>query len=240
MRARARLADVDPPARTGTTAGLAWALFLPREPPAGGVVVLHGAGSAKESHFDFARACRASGLAALAFDARGHGSSDGPMDDRALDDVAAMADVLREHTDAIALRGSSMGGFFALTAARRAGAGAVVAICPASGAMLARGLREGRFEFAADVPALEGLLAATDDRAAAADLDVPLLLLHAEGDESVPVEHSRELHALAARSKLIAVPGGHHRSVQHDPELQGLAIRWIANALAAAGSGRSR
>lgn len=168
----------------------------------------------------------------LAFDARGHGASDGPMDARALDDVATMAEVLRDHTDRVALRGSSMGGFFAICAARRAGAQAVVAICPASGGMLARGLREGRFAFAADVAALDGLLVTTDDRAAAADLDVPLLLLHAEGDESVPVEHSRELHTLAAGSKLVAVPGGHHRSVQHDPELQGMSVRWLARALA--------
>ena len=31
-------------------------------------------GSSKESHFDFARGCRADGMAALAYDARGHGA----------------------------------------------------------------------------------------------------------------------------------------------------------------------
>jgi hypothetical protein len=30
---------------------------------------------------------------------------------------------------------------------------------------------------------------------------------------------------------LITVPGGHHRSVQHDAELQGAALRWIERAL---------
>jgi len=49
----------------------------------------------------------------------------------------------------------------------------------------------------------------------------------------VPVAHSR---ALASRlrspaSRLIAVPGGHHRSVQHDAELQGEALRWLGRAL---------
>ena len=38
--------------------GLAYALFLPEGEPDVGVVVLHGAGSSKESHFDFARGCR--------------------------------------------------------------------------------------------------------------------------------------------------------------------------------------
>jgi uncharacterized protein len=67
---------------------------------------------------------------------------------------------------------------------------------------------------------------------AAEALDVPLLLLHAEGDEVVPVEHSRALHVAAAGSRLVAVPGGHHRSVQHDPELQAVALRFLRGALA--------
>ena len=40
----------------GSRDGLAYALFVPEEPPTAGVVICHGAGSAKESHFDFARA----------------------------------------------------------------------------------------------------------------------------------------------------------------------------------------
>nr|MBA3617805.1 hypothetical protein [Rubrobacteraceae bacterium] len=62
----------DPP-ELGTRDGLAYALFLPEETPSAGILILHGAGGAKESHFGFARAARAQGLAALAYDARGHG-----------------------------------------------------------------------------------------------------------------------------------------------------------------------
>jgi alpha-beta hydrolase superfamily lysophospholipase len=81
------------------------------------------------------------------------------------------------------------------------------------------------------------LLAAHDPRDALASLaDVPVLLLHAEADEQVPVEHSRELATLmrSPRSRLIVVPGGHHRSVQHDGDLQAVSLRFIARALAAA------
>ena len=46
----------------GTHDGLAYALFLPESEPDVGVVILHGAGSAKESQFDFARGCRAAGV----------------------------------------------------------------------------------------------------------------------------------------------------------------------------------
>jgi hypothetical protein len=35
---------------------------------------------------------------------------------------------------------------------------------------------------------------------------------------------------------MIAVPGGHHRSVQHDPELRAISLRWIKRALGAQAS----
>src|SRR3712207_3679108 len=95
----------------GTHGGLAYALFLPAHEPGGGVVILHGAGSGKESHFDFARTARARGLAALAYDARCHGRSEGELGPGAIDDVLAMCEVLRRHVRAVALRGSSLGGF---------------------------------------------------------------------------------------------------------------------------------
>jgi len=229
-----RTVKVEPPAEIGVHEGLSFALFLPAAQASATVVVLHGAGSCKESHFDFARACRADGLAALCFDMRGHGASEGALDHRAVADVAAMAGLARSRAGvgAVALRGSSMGGYMALVAAAAAGARAVVAICPASAAGLARGLREQRFEFRADAERLGALLAEHDELRAAEELRASLLLLHAEGDEIVPVEHSRALHVAAAGSRLVAVLGGHHRSVQHDPELQALSIRFIRETVA--------
>ncbi|HEU4974630.1 MAG TPA: alpha/beta fold hydrolase [Baekduia sp.] len=231
-----RNARTPPPAETGVTDGLAWSRWAPDGPPAGGVVIVHGADSRKENHADFAAACAAGGLTALAFDARGHGESEGELDGRAIDDVALMADVLRERggVDAVGLRGSSMGGYLALVAAAPARAAAVVAICPATGTGLAVGVRARRFGFSADSPALRRLLAGHDEVDAARELSargVPLLLLHAEGDEVVPVDLSRDLHAVAPGSKLVVVPGGDHRSVQHDAELQGEAVRFLARAL---------
>jgi alpha-beta hydrolase superfamily lysophospholipase len=225
------------PVQTGLLDGLAYSLWLPeRAAASGGVVILHGAGSCKESHHDYARAAVAVGLGAIAFDQRGHGESEGALDARVLDDTAAIGALLRSQlggADApLAVRGSSMGGYLALLAARPLGAQAVVAICPAIGAGLARGLRAGRFTFAADTEPLEEFLLShtLDDEVQA--LEIPLLLLHAEGDEQVPVEHSRKLATLFRNplSRLVAVPGGHHRSIQHDPELQALSLRFIARA----------
>jgi pimeloyl-ACP methyl ester carboxylesterase len=219
-----------PPAEVGAHDGLAYSLWLPEGDPRAGVVIIHGANSSKESHHDYARAARGAGLAAIAFDQRGHGDSDGDLDGRIAQDVAAIAQLLP--TPWFALRGSSLGGYVALVAAARAGASAVVAVCPAGAGHLQRLLHSDEVAFRADVPALERFLAEHDEGDALAALRVPVLLMHAEGDESVPVEHSR---ALAERfadpdSRLVEVPGGHHRSVQHDAELQGISLRFIARA----------
>jgi pimeloyl-ACP methyl ester carboxylesterase len=221
-----------PPDQLGMRDGLAYALFLPEGEPLGGVVILHGAGSCKENHFDFARAASAAGMATVVFDQRGHGASEGALDGRAIADVGSVAGVLPSGAP-VALRGSSMGGYLALVAAEPVDAAAVVGICPASADSMIAGLHDGRFDFRADADALEALLIEHPLDAVVPELPAELLLLHAEGDESVPIEHSRTLAAMAnpERSRFVQVPGGDHRSVQHDPELQALALRFLAGAL---------
>ncbi|MGZ4193448.1 MAG: alpha/beta hydrolase family protein [Solirubrobacteraceae bacterium] len=237
-----RLRTVTPllPAETGASDGLAYTLWLPPapQPPArAGVVVLHGADSCKESHHDFARAAVAVGLAAVCFDQRGHGESAGALGPGVLNDVARMAARLREALGdpeaPLAVRGSSMGGYLAILSAPRVRAGAVVAICPAGAEGLRRGLREGRFGFAAETEALDAFLDEHDLVQAARSLTMPLLILHAEGDERVPIAQSRELAEVLTvpESRLIAVPGGHHRSIQHDEELQAVSLRFIQRSL---------
>jgi alpha-beta hydrolase superfamily lysophospholipase len=226
------------PPELGDHDGLAYALFLPEDEPRAGVVVLHGAGSAKESHFDFARGCRADGIAALAYDARGHGRTGGRFGPDALDDVAAMVGLLRERVDRVALRGSSMGAFQAIhAAARDPSLCAVVAICPAPEDALLRGLRSGELlRFECDVPATESWLRTIDlyDSVGRLGADTALLLLHARGDEEIPWTVSEELHEAAHEPKrLLILPGGHHRSLQHDLELQALSRRFILRAAAA-------
>ena len=225
----------------GAHNGLAYALFMPQDvAPTAGVVVLHGAGSAKESHFDYARRAVAMGMAAIAFDARGHGRSEGALGAGAVDDVLGICGVLREHVQRIALRGSSLGGFYAVMAGAAAepglGVGAVVAICPAPADLLLRGLRSGRLtEFRSDRESLDPWLEGADLTTAAASLspDTALLLLHAQGDEQVPYAVSEELHAAAGEPKrLLLLPGGHHRSIQHDAELQAETLRFVARSLA--------
>lgn len=231
-----RVVHGQPPSATGTHHGLAWARFDPPRPPDGAVLVLHGADSVKENQFDFARAASIAGLVAVCFDARGHGDTGGVLGDGVLDDVAAMADLARgalgPDGGPLALRGSSMGGYLALVCAGPVRADAVVAICPPSADGLRRGLADpDRFAFAADRPALDALVARHEVTDAVRALRVPLMLMHASGDLQVPVEHSRELAELAPDASYVELPGGHHQSVQHDGELLGVSVRFLARAL---------
>jgi pimeloyl-ACP methyl ester carboxylesterase len=209
--------------------GLAYALFEPQGPRRGGIVILHGADSNKERHFEFARAARAWGFAAIAFDQRGHGATGGELDGRAIDDVVAIAALLRPGP--LALRGSSMGAFMALAAASPAHAECVVAICPAGVELLLRGLRARRFGFRS-ASTLEPLLEAHDLVRTVTELAAPLLLMHADGDEQVPIAESEALAAVAPTGQFVRVAGGDHSAVQHDPELHGVSLRFIERAFA--------
>jgi fermentation-respiration switch protein FrsA (DUF1100 family) len=205
------------------------------------MVILHGAGSRKENHGDFGRACSASGWAALAFDQRGHGSSPDGMSPAALADVGKMAGFVArvDGVDAsrVCVRGSSMGGFMAIQAAATMDqiAGAI-AICPAGAQHLLRGLRAGSLEMRLDAGASRALEAwlAEHDLAAAVELmgAKPLLLIHARGDSQIPSDWSEYLYSRSREPrKLILMPGGHHRSAQHDAELHGVALRWLERNL---------
>jgi fermentation-respiration switch protein FrsA (DUF1100 family) len=119
----------------------------------------------------------------------------------------------------------------------------VVAICPAGEQHLLRGLRSGELEMRAGPQArsaLEAWLGEHDLRDAVELLGAkPLLLIHAEGDERIPSDWSKELYDHAGEPrKFILLPGGHHRSAQHDAELQGLALRWLERQLAVGRSAR--
>ncbi len=232
------------PSREDVHNRLAYALWEPDdEPPHPGVVVVHGAGSSKENHADFARLATASGWAALTFDLPGHGESEQEMTGGAVEAVISMTHLLgvQEGVDEnrVALRGSSLGGFLALCAAAAAPEIAgVIAICPASEDHLARGVRSGRFDMRAGDPVdLEAWLVAQDVAEAVERIaGRPLILMHAEGDIQVPSYHSEELYERAGEPrKLVIAPGGAHTTVQHDPELQGMALRWLEREMRAAG-----
>jgi dienelactone hydrolase len=234
--------EVSPPSDVGVHDGRPFMLWLPDSPgPWPGMVILHGAGSRKENHGDFGRACAASGWAAIAYDQRGHGEAEDSMSPEALADVSKMARFLADldGVDAtrVCVRGSSMGGFMAIQAAATSdGIAGAVAICPAGAQHLTRGLQNEDLRMRIDpagASALAAWLAEHDLRHAVELMDSkPLLLIHARGDDQIPADWTEELHARAGEPrKLILLPGGHHRSAQHDPELHGIALRWLERNL---------
>lgn len=239
------------PAEQGTLDGIAYCLWLPdsSEGPVAAVMILHGAGSQKENHADFARAAVGNGLAALTFDNRGHGETEGELGPGMTDDLAALARMLAERDEIeagkIAVRGSSMGGLIAIHAgAASDDVAAVVAICSAAEQPMLpqmRALAGGR-QPAPDSPwaamrldarGLVGWLESHDVFEAVDRLgDKPLLLIHAKGDEVVPYSRSEELYERAAEpKKLWLLEGGDHRSAQHDEEIQGESLRWLLKSL---------
>jgi dienelactone hydrolase len=106
----------------------------------------------------------------------------------------------------IGLWGFGAGGLLALLAAAQAGARAVVAVAPT-----------GKTQPHEHLTAPQ----------------IPVLLLHADGDQQVPVEQSRELarHLISADSRLIVVAGGFHGSIDHDRELQATGLGFLRRAL---------
>lgn len=185
-------------------AGLAWAAGAGT--PA--VLVVPGLGSRKENHADFAAAVAARGMGALALDLRGHGGSAGVLDADVMDDLIAGLDALagRGHAP-LGVRGTSMGGLLALhAAARDPRVRAVVALCPARPAGLARVVEE-------DWPLALGPAPAVARRDG-----VARGYWHATGDASVPWGGTLALAGLTPHPMRLRIAlGGGHGTLQHDP-----------------------
>jgi pimeloyl-ACP methyl ester carboxylesterase len=241
--------SVPPPPRPVGVASdeltLSGRLFLPAGRPAGALLVCHGAGSRKENHELMGEQAVAAGLAALTFDFRGHGESDGVMGPDGWRDAVAAGERLLAESGApwLAARGASMGGTMLLLAARaRPGYfRALVLLCPANGASLLAGLDELErdAEDAADAPqgreysgrfdenALRPFLGRLDLVAAARGLP-RVLLAHARDDAAVPISHSESLAAaLAPPTEFIRLDAGGHHGPGRSPAVARATIAWV-------------
>ncbi len=193
----------------------------PPDTPA--VLVIHGYGSCKENHADFAELVAGRGMAATALDLPGHGATGGQLGPHALGAVLAGIDELeaRGHS-AIGLRGSSMGGFLALAAAaRRESARAVVAICPAQPRRLAH-LLESDWPLAIDL------------ERAARQPGIARGYWHARGDDRVPWEGTFRLAQISPSPVHLRIKmGGGHTTLQHDPEVLSDSVNFLMEHLGA-------
>jgi alpha-beta hydrolase superfamily lysophospholipase len=221
---------------------LAGLLFRPAGRPHGALLVCHGAGSRKENHGIMGEQAAAAGLAALTFDFRGHGESDGVLGAEGWHDAVAAGEALLAASGApwLAARGASMGGCFLLLAAQAHPAlfSSLVLLCPAHGPSLLAGLDAlGKLEDADDPdreysarfdgPALRPWLRDLDLLAAARGMP-RVLLAHARDDDVVPFAHSQSLAAvLAAPKRLIALDEGGHHGPGRSAEVARATLEWV-------------
>jgi dipeptidyl aminopeptidase/acylaminoacyl peptidase len=233
-------------------------------PQVPGLVVGHGAGSRASRHEQFClEACR-HGFAVLALDFRGHGDSAGSGDGPLELDVLAAVRYLREHPAVdprlICYRGSSMGGFYGLKAAARAAFAAMVLLCPASETTMLRAIvddedsdarrdteaPEGTDTSAGvespgdaiprwDMPRLRAYFERQSTGTLAAQVACPVLLIHARGDDVVPLEHSLMLaRHMRTDTTVLALEGGSHTTAQQDPSIHVYSAAWLRDRVAPA------
>ena len=220
---------------------LAGLLFRPAGRPRGALLVCHGAGSRKENHAIMGEQAAAAGLAALTFDFRGHGESEGVLGPDGWHDAVAAGEALLAESGApwLAARGASMAGCFLLLAARAHPRlfRSLVLLCPADGRSLLAGLDDlERLERAGDPDreyygrfdaALRPYLRRLDLVAAARGLP-RVLLAHARDDEAVVFSHSEHLAAvLAAPTRFIALDEGGHHGPGRSPEVARATLDWV-------------
>ena len=222
-----------PPAELGEVDGLAYSLWLPEGDPWAGLVIVHGAGSCKESHHDFARAARAAGLSAVCFDLRGHGAEQGcARRPRARRRRHRRGAARRRPARAARLEHGRLPGDPRRRAAARGGprwrsARRAPTDCGAACAA-------SEFDFRADVALARGVPgrapARRRGRAARAAAAAPARRgRRARAGRTL----ARARAARPTRARARRRPGGHHRSVQHDAELQGHALRWLRRSSSA-------
>jgi alpha-beta hydrolase superfamily lysophospholipase len=211
------------------------------------VFVLHGIRDRRDSMRGVGAAFAARGVRAVLVDLRGHGRSTGDVlsygvFDRA--DLATVASTLEAHGDVkgpIGVYGYSYG---AATAIEWAGddprVRAVVAVAPF--VSLRRIVPEytplplprSFVDSCVDEAGAEGGFDpdAASPLGAIARTKAPVLLLHGDADERIPIAHSREL-AAAGHAELIVVPGATHESIGGASELRDRAIPWLVDRLTA-------
>ena len=212
-------------------------------PVRGAAVLVHGFSAGKDEPSVVAVADRlaALGFDVVCYDGRGHGGSGGrcTLGDRERHDVAAAVEAARTRSSRVVLVGASMGAIAVLrhAAADPAVSGVVTVSSPArwrlprtARSLLAAGLtqtRPGRWLAARhlDVRLAKGWSRPEPPVALAAQLSVPLAVVHGAQDRFIPLAEGRVLaQAAGGPCRLVVVPGMGHA-------FEPVALGAIADAL---------
>jgi len=198
----------------------AW--FIPAGESAPAVVVLHGWTGNASHLLPLAPPLHTAGFHALFLDARNHGLSeddDHTSMPRFAEDLDVAVRYLRGRTDvtSVAIIGHSVGASAAvLASATGTSPDAVVAVAAFAhpGELMEQQFRLPRPVTWALLRAVEMIIGYRYRQIASrnriGEVTAPLLLVHGDRDEVVPVADAYELHRRSPHSELLIVPGGTH------------------------------
>ena len=217
------------------------------------LIIIHGfTGNMLERHLEaVARAANACGFAVLRADMYGHGESGGAFRDHTLykwlGNIMAVVDYARslDFVSEIYLCGHSQGGLAVMLAAamERDVIAGLIPLSPA--VMIPEGARQGellgqRF----DPDRIPDALASWDGRElggnyvrvaqtidvdrAVARYDGPVLLIHGDADEAVPVRFGVEAARAYKNAELVVVPGDSHCFDYHLDQVTDAVQRWLS------------
>jgi pimeloyl-ACP methyl ester carboxylesterase len=202
----------------------------------GTIVYLHGIADNRGSAVGAIRRLLPRGFDVIAYDSRGHGSSEGRSCTYGYYEKRDLSRVLDVTAGPVLLIGSSLGGAVALQAAAadRRIAGVVAAETFSDLETVARerapsflgesairqafliAEEQARFEVGAVSPAT-----------AALNIHAPVLLLHGAADIDTPPSHSQRVYAnLQGSRRLILIPGAHHNQSLNEQSWDEI-LRWI-------------
>jgi alpha-beta hydrolase superfamily lysophospholipase len=205
------------------------------------VIGCHGLLADRNSpkQISLAHACNAQGIAYFRFDHRGCGESQGvfhevtSLESRCSDLFHAIETL--EHNPLVgppaALFGSSFGGTVVLAYAARHQTPALITY---AAPINSKSIHHANIRDNQGNPPDTSLLtdALVFDIAPQLHNLNNILIAHSQNDETVPVEHARQIHAIAgAPKKLIIFQGGDHRmsDPNHQHQFEHIFIKWIKN-----------
>jgi pimeloyl-ACP methyl ester carboxylesterase len=192
------------------------AFYLPARPGAPTMVHFHGNAEQLASVIDLAAAEHEAGLGFFALEYPGYGASARlPVSERTIYQTAEAGIVeLTERfgvaTNQIVLQGQSLGTGVAAEMARRGYGTRLVLISPFTSIA---DLAARAYPF---LPARLFVLDRFDTAAKAPRIRQPVLILHGEDDEILPLDMAKRLGHLFPRAEVVVLPGRHHNDMRGD------------------------
>ncbi len=183
-----------------------------------GIVISHGFSSNKENVSIYTKFLQSKGYSTLAFDYSGHGESEGDISETSLakweDDLNSAINFMKQHCKDIALLGFSLGGMSSLICSERSKA--TIAIAPPTNfrKLMTHFIRTGLVKKLKEFIDFGGLnikhtfitdSAKYDMKKIMKKIKCPILLIHGDQDEIVPLSQSEEIIQHINEPKKLAV-----------------------------------